>query len=206
MTTTYGNPHVASFRIPITFYHHLLPRAQVNATVTQLSVLPTILDLLASTGSLNSVGTAIARDLIPEYEGQSLIRRFVPSRDGRQAWNIGVVNPGGTHLSLASAAHPYRYVLPVCEPTAFSFSHLAQDPEEAVPVTSWEGGAKMVEKVRQAYGDEAAQWAHEAQEIGLWYMWEARRRWGYWSGSRREDRGFEHVEDGMLKHDHWWQT
>lgn len=206
MTTTYANPHVASFRIPITFYHPLLPRALVKSTVTQLSILPTILDLLASTGSLSSADTAIARDLIPEYEGQSLIRNFVPSRDGRQAWNIGVVNPGGTHLALTSAARPYRYVLPVCEPTAFSFSHLEKDPAEAQAVKSWDGGAAMASKVRAAYGDDAAQWAREAEEIGLWYLWEARRRWGYWSGSRREDRGAGHAEDGLLKHDHWWQT
>ncbi|KAL1961750.1 hypothetical protein VTN77DRAFT_1076 [Rasamsonia byssochlamydoides] len=207
MTTTYSNPQISSFFIPLVFYHPLLPRITLNATVTPLSVLPTILDLLDSTNSLDPAARSVVRDLIPEYEGQSLIRPFIPYRDGRQAWNFGVVNPGGTHLSLASAAYPsYRYVLPICEPTAFSFSHLGLDPTEANPVQDWEGGKKMAMKVRERYGEEAARWVREAEKIGRWYVWEARRRWGYWSGSRQEDRGIEHREDGLLKHDHWWVT
>lgn len=205
MTTTYANPHISSFSIPLVFYHPLLPRMSLNATVTPLSILPTILDLLNSTNSLDSAASSVVRDLIPEYEGQSLIRPFITHRDGRQAWSFGVVNPGGTHLSLTSAAYPsYRYVLPICEPAPFSFSHLGLDPNEAIPVQDWEGGKKMAMKVRARYGEEAARWMRKADNIGRWYVWEARRRWGYWSGSRQEDRGVGHREDGVLKHDHWW--
>ncbi|KAL1965841.1 hypothetical protein VTN77DRAFT_5162 [Rasamsonia byssochlamydoides] len=213
MKTTYANPHISSFPVPLTFHHPQLPRATVNATVTPLSLVPTILDLLASTGSLDATDLQIARDLIPEYEGQSLIRRFVPTRPGhaghgeREAWSFSVVNPGGTHLAVVSAAHPYRYVLPICELSPYSFSDLATDPvEETAVVQDWEGGAKMVEKVRKAHGAEAARWAARAEKIAKWYVWEARNRWGYWSGARQDDRGVEHREDGVFKHDHWWDT
>ncbi|KAK2737806.1 hypothetical protein FQN55_000917 [Onygenales sp. PD_40] len=207
MTTTYANPHVSSFPIPLSFYHPQLPRVSLSASITQLSIVPTILDLLASTGSLDAPDNEVVQDLIPEYEGQSLIRRFIPTRDGRQVWGFNVVNPGGTHLSVISAAHPYRYVIPTCEPSQFSFSNLELDPSEAHAVTDWEGiSGKINEKVLKAYGEEAARWVVEADKVGRWYLWEARRRWGYWSGTRREDRGIEHLDDGYFKHDHWWDT
>jgi hypothetical protein len=206
MKTTYANSDISSFNIPITLHHPALPQVPVNATVTPLSILPTILDLLASTDSLATSGTAIARDLIPEYEGQSLIRQFIPTRDGRQAWNFGVVNPGGTHLSVISSAHPYRLVIPICENTPFSFSHLALDPLEGKMVKHWEGGKKLEKRVYKMYGEEAATWVEEAEQIGRWYVWEVRRRWGYWGGTRREDRGVAHAQDGHLEHDHWWVT
>lgn len=202
---TYSNPHIVSFQVPLVFYHPLLPRMSLNATVSQMTVVPTILDLLQSTGSLDAASTAIARDLIPEYEGQSLIRPFLPEHDGRQSWNFGVVNPGGTHLSITSAAYPsYRYVMPICESSPFTFTHLTRDPDEARPVQSWAGGKPMAKLAAQQHGDEAGWWVREAERVGRWYVWEARRRWGYWSGSRMQDRGFGHREDGVLRHDHWW--
>jgi len=179
---------------------------QLNATVTSMSILPTILDLLVESSSLSAPLTTIASDLLPEYEAQTLIRPFLPSRDGREAWSFGVVNPGGTHLSIVSAAVPFRLVMPVCEPSAYAFSHLDLDPAEATMVKDWEGGGKLRLKVRARYGDDAARWVERAERVGTWMVWEGRRRWGYWDGARREDRGAAHRGDGVLGHDHWWDT
>ncbi|KAI9795216.1 MAG: hypothetical protein M1833_007298 [Piccolia ochrophora] len=206
LKTTYANGDVKSFAIPMVFHHPSLPRIQLNKTVTQLSVLPTILDLLTSTNSLSTPQTDIVKDLIPEYEGQSLIRRFLPSHDGRQAWHFGVVNPGGNQLTVVSSAHPFRLVVPICETTSFTFSDLEHDPLEARSVRDWDGGEPLIRKVAQAYGAEAAKWVDDAEKVSRWYVWEARRRWGYWGGTRREDRGAAHWADGHLDHDHWWDT
>lgn len=168
--------------------------------------MPTILDLLISTNSLNVPSTSIAKGLLPEYEGQSLIRPFRSSRFGRQQWNFGVVNPGGTHLSVVSSAHPFRLVLPICEPSPYIFSKIDTDPMEIDTVESWEGGKKLSDGVQKKYGDEAAVWVDEAEKIAGWAIWEWRRRWGYVGGTRREDRGAEHNQDGLLEHDHWWDT
>ncbi|KAI5781279.1 alkaline-phosphatase-like protein [Geopyxis carbonaria] len=204
--TTYANAHINSFRVPLVFRHPALPNIQINATVTSMSILPTILDLLRTTSSLSPQRASVATDLLPEYEGQSLIRTFLPSRDGRQAWNLGVVNPGGTHLSLVSSSTPFRLVMPICEPSPFTFSNLKTDPNEAEMVEDWEGGIKLRLKVKTRYGDDAARWVREAERVGEWLVWELRRRWDYWDGSRREDRGPGHNDDGLLEHDHWWDT
>lgn len=205
MTGTYANTHIVTFQIPLVFYHPRLPRIQVEARVSPMSVVPTVLDLLQATNSLDGPSSSVARDLIPEYEGQSLIRNLVHQRDGRQVWHFGVINPGGTHLSIMSAAYPsYRYVMPICESSPYSFTHLERDPSEETPVQDWNGGESLAKQVRQQYGEEASQWVQDAEAVGKWYVWEARRRWGYWSGSRMEDRGAEHREDGVFRHKHWW--
>jgi hypothetical protein len=144
-----------------------------------MTILPTVLDLLISTNSLNDESTAIAKYMLPEYEGQSLIRPFRPIRFGRQQWNFGVVNPGGTHLSVVSSAHPYRLVLPICEPSPYTFSWPERDPMETDTSQSWEGGQKLKGAVESKWGEDAAKWVEEAEKIGGWAIWEGRRRWGY---------------------------
>ncbi|KAI5840977.1 sulfatase domain-containing protein [Morchella snyderi] len=204
--TTYVNPHIKNFEVPLVFRHPQLPRIQLNFTTTSMTILPTVLDLLISTNSLNDESTAIAKYMLPEYEGQSLIRPFRPIRFGRQQWNFGVVNPGGTHLSVVSSAHPYRLVLPICEPSPYTFSWPERDPMEMDTSQSWEGGQKLKDSVESKWGEDAAKWVEEAEKIGGWAIWEGRRRWGYDGGTRREDRSAEHNKDGLLEHDHWWNT
>ena len=92
---TFDNGHASSFRVPISLYHPRLPRVQHGANATAVSVLPTVLDLLASSGSLGDGDACAARDLLADYEGQSLIRPYKAREDGRRAWNFGVANLGG---------------------------------------------------------------------------------------------------------------
>lgn len=109
-------------------------------------------------------------------------------------------------MSIVSSSKPYRLVMPICEPSAYAFSDLDKDPSEQKVVEDWEGGQKLRLKVKTRYGDDAARWVEEAEKVGGWMVWEGRRRWGYWGGARREDRGPGHNDDGLLEHDHWWDT
>jgi hypothetical protein len=143
-----------------------------------MSIVPTILDLLASTGSLNKKDSEIALELANEYEGQSLIRPYRASHNGRQAWNFGIINAGGTMLSVGSAAVPYRLILPLTEDFEYKFSHVEKDPNEQQVISNWDLDG-LVHKVRWSHGQEAADWVADADQIGRWWVEERKRLWNH---------------------------
>ena len=151
---------------------------QITANTTSLSILPTILDLLVSTRSLNEKDSDIASDLMNEYEGQSLIRPFKPSHNGRQAWNFGLINPGGEILSVGSAAVPYRFILPLTDDFEYKFIDREKDPEELNIIAEWEADM-LVDHVRNEHGEHAANWVSEAHQVGRWWIAERERLWDY---------------------------
>ncbi|KPM45363.1 hypothetical protein AK830_g1177 [Neonectria ditissima] len=177
-TGTYENGHVSNFRVPITFRHPNIPRVQYNANATSLSILPTILDLLINTGSLNAKDTEVASDLIHDYEGQSLIRPYKASQNGRRAWNFGVINGGGSMLSLTSADAPWRIVIPLDRNSQFRFTDLKNDPLELEPLERWSLG-QLIDAVKAKFGEDAAQWTAEAGPAAKWWGTERKRLWGY---------------------------
>ncbi|KAJ6104440.1 hypothetical protein N7523_010760 [Penicillium sp. IBT 18751x] len=164
---TYENGHISNFRIPLVFRHPLLPKIQITANATSMSIVPTILDLLVQTGSLNDKDSTAALDLLNEYEGQSLIRPYQPTHNGRQAWNFGIINAGGTMLSVGSAAVPYRLILPLTEDFEFLFTNLNSDPEEICPLRGW-SAEELIPRVRSEHGEKAAQWVNDAEKVGRW--------------------------------------
>lgn len=226
--TTFANPHITNFWVPMVLRHPLLNfeseesgMIQINATVSTMSIVPTILDLLVTTGSLPKTLHGPTKFLQNEYEGQSLIRTLVPDvpvsytnkqgqavNTSRSSFSFGVINPGGTHFSVISQSPstPYRLVLPVCEHAPYRFSDLSKDPYEAEAFESWEKGRVLQKVVEKKYGKAAGDWVAQAEKIAGWSLWEGRRRWGYDGGTRREDRGAEHNDDGKLIKDHWWET
>lgn len=143
-----------------------------------MSIVPTILDLLVNTKSLNKDDSNIAQDLMNEYEGQSLIRPYKASQNGRQAWNFGIINAGGTMLAVTSAATPYRLVLPLTKDFEYKFSHMERDPEEQSVVSEWklEG---LMGRVYRVYGGGAAKWVQEAEDMAKWWIEERKRVWNY---------------------------
>ncbi|KAF4468199.1 hypothetical protein FALBO_4908 [Fusarium albosuccineum] len=175
---TYENGHVSNFRVPITFRHPNIPRVQYNANATSLSILPTILDLLINTGSLNEKDTAAASDLVQDYEGQSLIRPYKASHNGRRAWNFGVINGGGSMLSMTSADAPWRLVLPLDSSSQYRFTDLKNDPLERKPFEKW-GMEELADGIKIKYGEDASQWAVEAEAVAKWWGLERKRLWGY---------------------------
>ncbi|EER42621.1 sulfatase domain-containing protein [Histoplasma capsulatum H143] len=177
-TGTYENAHISNFRVPLVFRHPQLPRIQVAANATSMSILPTILDLLISTNSLDAIDTTAASDLIHDYEAQSLLRPYRPSLSGRQAWNFGIINSGGSMLAITSAAVPYRLVIPLGGSHTFRFTHMVKDPNELHPLEKWTLG-DIVNVVKHMYGEEAASWVREADAVARWWAAEMRRLYNY---------------------------
>lgn len=175
-TGTYDIGHVSAFRVPIHFRHPNLPRIQYEANVTSISILPTILDLLINSGSLNKDDEHIASDLVQDYEGQSLIRPYKKSHAGRRAWNFHVVNLGAGIMGVSSADVPYRLSLPVKKTLEYIFTDTSVDPEEHDPTTAWTPEA-LAQAVKDKHGEEAAKWATEAVEVANWHQLERQRLW-----------------------------
>ncbi|EKV15770.1 Alkaline phosphatase-like, alpha/beta/alpha [Penicillium digitatum] len=175
---TYENGHISNFRIPLVFRHPLLPALQITANATSMSVVPTILDLLVNSGSLNEMDSNAALDLMNEYEGQSLVRPYQATHNGRQAWNFGIINPGGTMLSVGSAAVPYRLILPLTEDFEFVFSDLDIDPNELSLLRGW-SLEELIGRVQRKHGDKAGKWLIDAEKVGKWWIDEKKRLWNY---------------------------
>ncbi|PGH01930.1 hypothetical protein AJ79_07761 [Helicocarpus griseus UAMH5409] len=178
LTGTYENGHISNFRVPLVFRHPHLPRLQVSANATSMSILPTILDLLVSTNSLDATDTSAASDLMHDYEAQSLLRPYQTSLNGRQAWNFGVINAGGALLSISSAAVPYRIIIPLSGDFMFRFTNTATDSNELHPLEKWTL-MDLARAVRKKHGEEAAKWATEADAIGRWWTKEMHRLYNY---------------------------
>ncbi|KAJ5273465.1 hypothetical protein N7478_008590 [Penicillium angulare] len=175
---TYENGHISNFRIPLVFRHPLLPQIQITANATSMSVVPTILDLLVQTKSLNEDDSNTALDLMNEYEGQSLIRPYQAMHNGRQAWNFGIINAGGTMLSVGSAAVPYRLILPLSSDFEYVFSNLDADPDEKNSLRAW-SIEELSPRIEKEHGYKAVQWVVEAEQVGRWWVEERKRLWNY---------------------------
>lgn len=173
---TYDVPHVSAFRVPIVFRHPHLPRFQYQVNASTLNILPTIVDLLRNTGSLDKNDKTIADELIHEYQGQSLLRPYQPTQGSRRAWNFHVINIGAGMMAVTSADTGYRMVLPVSKTFEFRFTDLSIDPEEGFPTTAWDPEG-LTEAVHKKHGTEAAKWAKEAIEIARWHTVEQQRLW-----------------------------
>ncbi|KAI5303974.1 hypothetical protein KEM56_006998 [Ascosphaera pollenicola] len=178
MTGAYENPHISNFRVPIVFRHPHLPRVHVEANATSISILPTILDLLVKTNSLGDKDTIAAKHLVHEYEGQSLIRPYISSKNGRQAWNFGTINAGGTMLAVSSAASPYRLIVPLVDSFGYRFTNTKTDPVEKDPMEGW-SISELAETVVKKYGEEAKKWLYEADAIARWWSSERHRLYHY---------------------------
>lgn len=175
---TYKNGHISNFRIPIVFRHPHLPLINVEANATSMSVIPTLLDLLVQSKSLNPHDTTIASDLIHEYEGQSLLRPFRSVYKGRQSWNIGIINAGSDMLSVSSAASPYRVIVPLSSDFSYRFTNLETDPHEAHAIEAW-SVKDLSKSISGKHGTNASEWVQEADKVARWWTKEMHRRWNY---------------------------
>lgn len=202
MTGTYNNPHISNFRVPLVFRHPHMPRIDITANATALSIIPTVLDMLVQSGSLNSRDAEIASAVLPEYQGQSLIRPFtshirengglqsdevkhersrrddIENLQTKSVWNFGLINAGGAMLSVTAADTPYRLILPIKDDFEYVFTHLGEDPGEVSPSKSW-SFSEIVEEAGSKFGNEAATWLEDAEKVGKWYVNDQRRIWGY---------------------------
>ncbi|KAF2135824.1 uncharacterized protein K452DRAFT_280927 [Aplosporella prunicola CBS 121167] len=213
--SNFENGYVTNFDIPLVFAHPHLPSVQLPAKVTPTSILPTILDLLLQTGSIDQTAAgATAHHLLPGYQGQSLIRElgFTGSKHGsssaskKQPWHFSIINPGGSVMAVSSGATPYRLIMPLCSTLPLRFTDTATDPLEHRPVEAW-NPHELADRVARVHGRKGAEWALLASRLGRWWYWEQRERWGYHRAARSTDRSAEDSNNsGKLRKDHWWET
>lgn len=176
--TPYDNPHVANFHVPMVFSHPQLPAINVDGRVTSLQILPTILDLLVESSSLDENATRAIKDLLPLYEGQSMIRELVPEKDGKLDWQFTVMNTGATWLALRSAPKPYRLVIPLVPDVEWRFSDVDLDPHEERTLQSF-SLLPLLDLVDKVHGDEALQWIKDAAHVAQWWVAENWSRYEY---------------------------
>ncbi|KAJ5248809.1 hypothetical protein N7468_000260 [Penicillium chermesinum] len=156
--TANHDSHVTSFHVPLYFSHPKLPQIELTNPVISTQILPTILDLLIQTKSVNEQSLAILGDLLPLYEGQSMIRAPIRNKNGRREWQFTTMNPGGTWISVRSADKPYR---------------LVEHPEQNVDIDA------LIDAVQAQYGPEPAKWTNEAAHVAHWWIKDTFRRWKY---------------------------
>ncbi|EAS29257.3 sulfatase [Coccidioides immitis RS] len=178
MTGTYKNGHISNFRVPIVFRHPHLPRIQIEANATSMAILPTLLDLLIHSKSLNSFDTAVASDIIHDYEGQSLLRPFKSEHKGRYSWNLGIINSGGDMVSVQSAGKPWRVIVPLKQEFSYRFTNLDTDPDETDPIEGW-SVSELSHTLKQKWGDEAVDWLVKADGVTRWWKREMHRLYNY---------------------------
>ncbi|KAF2024287.1 alkaline phosphatase-like protein [Setomelanomma holmii] len=210
-----NNGHISNFAIPLLFVHPHFPRIQIDASTTPLSILPTILDLLLETDSLPKPAANVAKDILPKYMGNSLIRNLdyrVNTANGSaeaffKPFHFSAINPGGSLLAISDASTTYRLILPLCSTIPVRFTDTSTDPQEANPITAWTPG-ELSEIVRVRHGVRAMEWAILAEELGRWWVWQQREKWGYWGNARETSRGGAEVGGGVgrIKKEHWWET
>lgn len=190
---SYYNPNIANNHIPLVFSHPKLPPITIDDVISTQQILPTVLDLLIETGSLSGPATQAARDLLYNYEGQSLLRPARktlsgaanhsadhPSSPAEAAnWQFTNINPGRAMLGVRDARHKFwRMVVPVVDNVEWHFTDVSRDQREADPVLGFEFG-EFQGRVAEAHGEEAARWVEEAAFVARWFVEENSRRWRY---------------------------
>jgi hypothetical protein len=91
---------------------------------------------------------------------------------------MGVINAGGTMLSVGSAAVPWRLNLPLNNDFEYRFTDLERDPFELNPATAWSMGG-LAADVYSKFGPEAVDWVLKAEKVGLWWVTERKKLWNY---------------------------
>ncbi|KAJ5640104.1 Alkaline phosphatase-like alpha/beta/alpha [Penicillium longicatenatum] len=176
--TANHDAHVGNFHVPLFFSHPKIPQIEVNGPVVSTQILPTILDLLIESSSLTGESLQIVKDLLPLYEGQSMLRPLIPEQDGKREWHFSTMNPGGTWFSMRDAVHPYRLVVPLIPDAPWRFTDIIADPfelhfDEELDFLS------LLRDVEARHGVNASAWLNEAAHVAYWWIPENHRRWKY---------------------------
>ncbi|PFH56811.1 hypothetical protein XA68_15961 [Ophiocordyceps unilateralis] len=179
--SSYGSGNIGNFHVPLVLSHPRLPVIDVDDAVSSIQVLPTVLDLLIESGSLSPSQTDAARDLIANYEGQSLIRPQLngPSRAGLGSWQFSLINPGGTMLAVRERGRPgWRLIVPVIDNVSWRFTDSESSPHEEETVVAFDLDV-FLSDVELMHGQEAAKWVRKAAAVTSWYVDENMERWRF---------------------------
>ncbi|KAJ5455684.1 uncharacterized protein N7458_003948 [Penicillium daleae] len=176
--TPYDNPLETNFHVPLIFANPRLPTIQLNASVSSVQILPTILDLLKSSGSLDKYSTRAISDLLPMYEGQSILRPIITHNDKTPYYQFTVMNTGGSMVAMRSADAPYRLIVPLVPEVEFRFTDLSRDPQEEKAIKAFD--FKSFQKaVEEEHGEKAAKWVHHAARAAQWWVTDNWNRYEY---------------------------
>ncbi|KAH7195792.1 alkaline-phosphatase-like protein [Fusarium oxysporum] len=184
----YYNPSIGIDHVPLVLSHPLLPAFDIHDAVHSSQILPTILDLLLETGSLNNASRQAASDLVRNYEGQSLIRPLLTKNEttGQGNWQFVVVNPGRAVVTARDARYPERHLaIPLIDNVEWRLSNVDEDPMEHDSVQSFDF-TSFTDVVSRRFGNDVAQWVEEGAFIARWWAEENHKRWQYGEYDERE--------------------
>lgn len=179
--TPYSNPHIANYHVPLVLSHPKLPHINIDDAVSSIQILPTILDLLLETKSLSKSEAQAVRDMVRNYEGQSLLRPLQKCSHvtGQGGWQYTVMNPGGSTIAVRDARQPnWRLIVPVFGNYEWRFTALEVDPHEQTPLLSYDYKT-FLRSVQAEFGSDAAMWVEEAATVTRWWTDENYKRWRY---------------------------
>ncbi|KAL1585698.1 hypothetical protein WHR41_05973 [Cladosporium halotolerans] len=176
--TPYHNPKISNFHVPLVVSHPSLPRINLTEPVTSLQILPTVLDLLLETQTLTPCEATAARELLRNYEGQSLLRsqKTISDDNKHLGWQFTIMNPGGSSLAVRDANHPeLRLIVPLMAGSEWRFTDLAEDSYEKEAVLSFDFNTlvrRLDNQVQQA-------WVKKAVQMAEWWVEENRKRYRF---------------------------
>ena len=180
IAATYYNTNAGTLRVPLVISHPQLPAINVDTPVISSQILPTILDVLLETDSLNKGQRKAVNTLIQNYEGQSLLRpQKLASEAGVGNWHFTIVTPGRAMLSVRDARRPdLHLIVPVVENTEWRLTNLTTDPIESSPLLGFDFGP-FLGSVEDRHGREVAEWVEEAAFITRWWLEDHYKRWRF---------------------------
>ena len=180
--TPYYQPNIGNFHVPLVLSHPKMPPVDVDDVVNSNQILPTVLDLLLETESVDGTDRKAVHDLVRNYEGQSLLRPLRKSHQnsGLGDWQFTVMNTGRAMLAVRDGRNPqWRVVVPIVEDTEWRFANLEKDPHEQKPILAF-GYRSFLEKIEKEDGEDASKWVEEASYVTRWWVEDNARRWRYW--------------------------
>ncbi|KAF4970308.1 hypothetical protein FSARC_2628 [Fusarium sarcochroum] len=185
----YYNPSIGIDHVPLVLSHPLLPAFDIDDAVHSSQILPTILDLLLETDSLNTASHQAASDLVRNYEGQSLIRPLqkINDKTGQGNWQFVVVNPGRAMVTARDARHPERHLtIPIIDNVEWRLSNLTADPAEHDSVQGFDF-VSFLSSVKHKHGLDVAEWVEEGAFVARWWTEENHKRWRYGPYGNKKD-------------------
>ena len=176
--TPYHNPMIGNFHVPLVVSHPALPVIDIADPVTSLQILPTLLDLLIETDTFPKCKAAAARDMLRNYEGQSLLRPQKTASDNSEylGWQFTIMNPGASSLAVRNANEPdMRLIVPLQSGSEWRFTDLQDDPHEKEPLLSFDYQdlmSRLKDQIHRA-------WVERAVQVTEWWIKENRKRYRF---------------------------
>lgn len=181
MVGTYYNPKASTFHVPLILSHPHLPVMHVDDAVNADQVLPTVLDVLLETDSLTPASRSAVKDLIKNYEGQSLIRKPVHTTPQTKQgnWQFSIVSPGNSMVVVRDSRHKDMImVVPIIVNQQWHLGNLTSDPSDMHGILDYDYGS-FLQQVQSRHGKEVAEWAEEGAFAVRWWIEDLMKRWRY---------------------------